>query len=75
MLQYLMIGFSRFAFFLLRFSDLQADYYAQQIKELEKKFQKKVGEIGQIKLERKLIKEFCRGKASIEKELEDVSLS
>lgn len=54
---------------------MQADYYAQQIKELEKKFQKKVGEIGQIQLERKLIKEFCRGKASIEKELEDVSLS
>uniref|UniRef100_A0A8C0HLY4 Basal body-orientation factor 1 n=1 Tax=Buteo japonicus TaxID=224669 RepID=A0A8C0HLY4_9AVES len=51
-----------------------ADYYAQQIKELEKKFQKKVGEIGQIKLERKLIKEFCRGKASIEKELEDKRL-
>nr|XP_009921115.1 PREDICTED: basal body-orientation factor 1 [Haliaeetus albicilla] len=48
-----------------------ADYYAQQIKELEKKFQKKVGEIGQIQLERKLIKEFCRGKASMEKELED----
>uniref|UniRef100_A0A663DWR7 Basal body orientation factor 1 n=1 Tax=Aquila chrysaetos chrysaetos TaxID=223781 RepID=A0A663DWR7_AQUCH len=72
-LQYLMIGFSHFAFFLLRFSDLQADYYAQQIKELEEKFQKKVGEIGQIQLERKLIKEFCRGKASMEKELEDVS--
>ncbi|XP_029897298.1 basal body-orientation factor 1, partial [Aquila chrysaetos chrysaetos] len=48
-----------------------ADYYAQQIKELEEKFQKKVGEIGQIQLERKLIKEFCRGKASMEKELED----
>uniref|UniRef100_A0A663DWT3 Basal body orientation factor 1 n=1 Tax=Aquila chrysaetos chrysaetos TaxID=223781 RepID=A0A663DWT3_AQUCH len=51
-----------------------ADYYAQQIKELEEKFQKKVGEIGQIQLERKLIKEFCRGKASMEKELEDKRL-
>ncbi|XP_052639679.1 basal body-orientation factor 1 [Harpia harpyja] len=48
-----------------------ADYYAQQIKELEEKFQKKVREIGQIQLEQKLIKEFCRGKASMEKELED----
>ncbi|GAB0190703.1 basal body-orientation factor 1 [Grus japonensis] len=48
-----------------------ADYYAQQIKELEEKFQKKVGEIGQIQLELKLIKEFHREKAAMEKELED----
>lgn len=75
MLQYLMIGFSHFALFLLRISDLQADYYAQQIKELEEKFQKKVGEIGQIQLELKLIKEFHREKAAMEKELEDISLS
>ncbi|NXS73437.1 BBOF1 factor, partial [Pandion haliaetus] len=49
-----------------------ADYYAQQIKEVEEKFQKKVGEIGQIQLERKLIKEFRREKAAMEKVLEDV---
>ncbi|NXV90947.1 BBOF1 factor, partial [Calonectris borealis] len=47
-------------------------YYAQQIKELEEKFQKKVGEIGQIQLELKLIKEFHREKAALEKELEDL---
>ncbi|KFV60593.1 Coiled-coil domain-containing protein 176, partial [Gavia stellata] len=39
---------------------------------LEKKFQKKVGEIGQILLELKLIKEFHREKAAMEKQLEDV---
>ncbi|XP_075007698.1 basal body-orientation factor 1 [Calonectris borealis] len=49
-----------------------AGYYAQQIKELEEKFQKKVGEIGQIQLELKLIKEFHREKAALEKELEDL---
>ncbi|KAM9290117.1 LOW QUALITY PROTEIN: basal body-orientation factor 1 [Cariama cristata] len=48
-----------------------ADYYAQQIKELEEKFQK-VREIGQIQLELKLIKEFFREKAAMEKELEDL---
>ncbi|XP_054683073.1 basal body-orientation factor 1 [Grus americana] len=52
-----------------------ADYYAQQIKELEEKFQKKVGEIGQIQLELKLIKEFHREKAAMEKELEDLKES
>ncbi|KAK0676508.1 BBOF1 factor, partial [Pygoscelis papua] len=50
-------------------------YYAQQIKELEEKFQKKVGEIGQIQLELKLIKEFHREKAAMEKELEDLKES
>ncbi|OXB66819.1 hypothetical protein ASZ78_003521 [Callipepla squamata] len=50
------------------------DYYAQQIKELEEKFQKKVGEISQIQLELKLIQEFHKEKAAMEKELEDVSL-
>ncbi|NXI92713.1 BBOF1 factor, partial [Psophia crepitans] len=49
-----------------------ADYYEQKIKELEEKFQKKVGEIGQIQLELKLIKEFDREKAAVEKELEDL---
>ncbi|KFU99318.1 Coiled-coil domain-containing protein 176, partial [Pterocles gutturalis] len=49
-----------------------ADYYAQQVKELEEKFQKKVREIGQIQLELKLIKEFRTEKAAMEKELEDV---
>ncbi|XP_035757833.1 basal body-orientation factor 1 isoform X2 [Egretta garzetta] len=48
-----------------------ADYYAQQIKELEEEFQKKVEEIGQIQLELILIKEFHREKAAMEKELED----
>ncbi|NXQ95552.1 BBOF1 factor, partial [Sagittarius serpentarius] len=48
-----------------------ADYYTQQIKELEEKFQKKVREIGQIQLEQKLIKEFHREKAAMEKELEN----
>ncbi|NXJ09548.1 BBOF1 factor, partial [Odontophorus gujanensis] len=48
------------------------DYYAQQIKELEEKFQKKVGEISQIQLELKLIQEFHREKAAVEKELEDL---
>ncbi|KAM6069630.1 LOW QUALITY PROTEIN: basal body-orientation factor 1 [Theristicus caerulescens] len=51
-----------------------ADYYAQQIKELEEKFQKKVREIRQIQLELKLIKEFHRKKAAVEKELEDKGL-
>ncbi|NWU63387.1 BBOF1 factor, partial [Pterocles burchelli] len=52
-----------------------ADYYAQQVKELEEKFQKKVREIGQIQLELKLIKEFRREKAAMEKELEDLQES
>ncbi|XP_021256967.1 basal body-orientation factor 1 [Numida meleagris] len=51
------------------------DYYSQQIKELEEKFQKKVGEISQIQLELKLIKEFRREKAAMEKELEDLKQS
>ncbi|NXW04035.1 BBOF1 factor, partial [Fregetta grallaria] len=51
------------------------DYYAQQIKELEEKFRKKVGEIGQIQLELKLIKEFHKEKAAMEKELEDLKES
>ncbi|KFQ79608.1 Coiled-coil domain-containing protein 176, partial [Phoenicopterus ruber ruber] len=51
------------------------DYYAQQIKQLEDKFQKKVGEIGQNQLELKLIKDFCREKAAMEKELEDLKES
>ncbi|NXL86805.1 BBOF1 factor, partial [Alectura lathami] len=51
------------------------DCYAQQIKELEEKFQKEVGEIGQIHLELKLIEEFRREKAAMEKELEDANLS
>lgn len=75
MRQYLVIDFPNFAYFLLIISDLQADYYAQQIKELEEKFHEKVGEIGQIQSELKLIKEFRREKAAMEKELEDVSLS
>uniref|UniRef100_A0A8B9QFT9 Basal body-orientation factor 1 n=1 Tax=Apteryx owenii TaxID=8824 RepID=A0A8B9QFT9_APTOW len=49
-----------------------ADQYTQQVKELEEKFQKKVREIGLIQLELKLIKEFCRKKAVMEKELEDL---
>ncbi|NXH67513.1 BBOF1 factor, partial [Hydrobates tethys] len=52
-----------------------ADYYAQQIRELEEKFQKKVGEIGQIQLELKLIKEFHMEKAAMEEELEDLKES
>ncbi|NXU22325.1 BBOF1 factor, partial [Thalassarche chlororhynchos] len=52
-----------------------ADYYTQEIKELEEKFQKKVGELGQIQLELKLIKEFHREKATMEKELEDLKES
>lgn len=51
------------------------DYYTQQIKELEEKFQKKVGEISQIQLELNLIKEFRREKAAVEKELEDLKKS
>nr|XP_013796343.1 PREDICTED: basal body-orientation factor 1 [Apteryx mantelli mantelli] len=49
-----------------------ADQYTQQVKELEEKFQKKVREIGLIQLELKLIKEFRRKKAVMEKELEDL---
>ncbi|NWQ76338.1 BBOF1 factor, partial [Columbina picui] len=49
------------------------DYYVQQIKELEEKFQKKVGEIGQIHLELESIKEIRREMAAMEKELEDVN--
>ncbi|KFQ58064.1 Coiled-coil domain-containing protein 176, partial [Pelecanus crispus] len=52
-----------------------AHYYAQQIKQLEEKFQKKVRETGQIQLELKLIKEFHREKAAMEKELEDLKES
>ncbi|NXC40657.1 BBOF1 factor, partial [Penelope pileata] len=52
-----------------------ADYYTQQIKELEEKFQKKVGEISQIQSELKLIKEFRKEKAAMEKELEDLKKS
>ncbi|XP_035395146.1 basal body-orientation factor 1 [Cygnus atratus] len=52
-----------------------ADDYAQQIKELEEKFHKKVGEIGQIQSELKLIKEFRRERAAMEKELEDLKKS
>ncbi|XP_042741994.1 basal body-orientation factor 1 isoform X3 [Lagopus leucura] len=48
------------------------DYYTQQIKELEEKFQKKVGEISQIQVELNLIKEFHREKAAMEEELEDL---
>uniref|UniRef100_A0A8B9UDB1 Basal body-orientation factor 1 n=1 Tax=Anas zonorhyncha TaxID=75864 RepID=A0A8B9UDB1_9AVES len=51
------------------------DYYAQQIKELEEKFHEKVGEIGQIQSELKLIKEFRKEKAAMEKELEDLKKS
>ncbi|XP_074724479.1 basal body-orientation factor 1 [Strix uralensis] len=49
-----------------------AHYYAPKIKELEEKFQQNVRKIGQIQLKLKLIKEFHREKAAIEKELEDV---
>uniref|UniRef100_A0A8C6ZD41 Basal body-orientation factor 1 n=1 Tax=Nothoprocta perdicaria TaxID=30464 RepID=A0A8C6ZD41_NOTPE len=49
-----------------------ADQYTQQVKELEEKFQKKVREIGLIQLELRLIKEFRKKKAAMEKELEDV---
>ncbi|XP_010225569.1 PREDICTED: basal body-orientation factor 1 [Tinamus guttatus] len=49
-----------------------ADQYTQQVKELEEKFQKKVREISQIQLELRLIKEFRRKKADMEKELEDL---
>ncbi|XP_062432168.1 basal body-orientation factor 1 [Rhea pennata] len=49
-----------------------ADQYTQQVKELEEKFQKKVREIGLIQLELRLIKEFRRKKAVMEKELEDL---
>ncbi|NXI72452.1 BBOF1 factor, partial [Anseranas semipalmata] len=52
-----------------------ADCHTQQIKELEAEFQKKVGEIGQIQLELKLIKEFRREKVAMEKELEDLKKS
>uniref|UniRef100_A0A8D0KWV5 Basal body-orientation factor 1 n=1 Tax=Strix occidentalis caurina TaxID=311401 RepID=A0A8D0KWV5_STROC len=54
-----------------KISDLQAHYYAPKIKELEEKFQQNVRKIGQIQLKLKLIKEFHREKAAIEKELED----
>ncbi|XP_010023242.1 PREDICTED: basal body-orientation factor 1, partial [Nestor notabilis] len=48
-----------------------ADYYAQRIKQLEEKCHKKVREIGQIKLELKLIREFYREQVAMEKKLED----
>ncbi|NXS56501.1 BBOF1 factor, partial [Brachypteracias leptosomus] len=51
------------------------DYYAQQIKELEEKFQEKVREIDQIPLQLKLMKEFHREKGAMEKELEDLKES
>ncbi|NXG41906.1 BBOF1 factor, partial [Psilopogon haemacephalus] len=47
------------------------DYYDQQIKEVEEKFQKKVVEYGQIQL----TKAFCREKAAVEKETEDLKQS
>ncbi|KFQ41645.1 Coiled-coil domain-containing protein 176, partial [Nestor notabilis] len=51
------------------------DYYAQRIKQLEEKCHKKVREIGQIKLELKLIREFYREQVAMEKKLEDVNFS
>ncbi|NXX48239.1 BBOF1 factor, partial [Tricholaema leucomelas] len=52
-----------------------ADYYDRKIKELEEKFQQKVREYGQIQSELKSTKAFCREKAAVEKEPEDLKES
>uniref|UniRef100_A0A8D2Q451 Basal body-orientation factor 1 n=1 Tax=Varanus komodoensis TaxID=61221 RepID=A0A8D2Q451_VARKO len=50
----------------------QAEQFAKQLEEMEEKFHKKAKEIGLIQIELKMIKEFRKKKALLEKELEDL---
>ncbi|XP_048340840.1 basal body-orientation factor 1 isoform X2 [Sphaerodactylus townsendi] len=52
--------------------DELAEQFTKQLEEMEEKFQKKAKEIGLIQIELKMIKEFRKEKASMEKELEDL---
>uniref|UniRef100_A0A670Y1Q2 Basal body-orientation factor 1 n=1 Tax=Pseudonaja textilis TaxID=8673 RepID=A0A670Y1Q2_PSETE len=49
-----------------------AEQFAKQLEELEEKFHRKATEIGLIQIELKMIKEFRKKKALLEKELEDL---
>uniref|UniRef100_A0A8D0C2J7 Basal body-orientation factor 1 n=1 Tax=Salvator merianae TaxID=96440 RepID=A0A8D0C2J7_SALMN len=49
-----------------------AEQFAKQLEEMEDKFQKKAKEISLIQIELKMIKEFRKKKALLEKELEDM---
>ncbi|XP_015281852.1 PREDICTED: basal body-orientation factor 1 [Gekko japonicus] len=49
-----------------------AEQFTKQLEELEEKFHKKAKEIGLIQIELKMIQEFRKEKARIEKELEDL---
>ncbi|XP_026567404.1 basal body-orientation factor 1 [Pseudonaja textilis] len=53
-------------------SELAAEQFAKQLEELEEKFHRKATEIGLIQIELKMIKEFRKKKALLEKELEDL---
>lgn len=55
-------------------SNLQAEQYTKQLQEIEEKFHNKAKEIGLIQVELKMIKDFRKKKALLEKELEDVSI-
>ncbi|KAF7251962.1 Basal body-orientation factor 1 [Varanus komodoensis] len=53
-------------------SEQVAEQFAKQLEEMEEKFHKKAKEIGLIQIELKMIKEFRKKKALLEKELEDL---
>ncbi|XP_053119894.1 basal body-orientation factor 1 isoform X2 [Hemicordylus capensis] len=61
---------------LLKKQDLEkeelAEQFMKQLEEMEAKFQNKAKEIGIIQIELKMIKEFRKKKAFMEKELEDI---
>lgn len=48
--------------------------FAEHLEEMEAKFQRKAEEITKVQIELKMIKEFRKQKARMEKELEEVSL-
>ncbi|XP_053119884.1 basal body-orientation factor 1 isoform X1 [Hemicordylus capensis] len=53
-------------------SEKVAEQFMKQLEEMEAKFQNKAKEIGIIQIELKMIKEFRKKKAFMEKELEDI---
>ncbi|KAL8169190.1 UNVERIFIED_CONTAM: hypothetical protein K2H54_039682 [Gekko kuhli] len=52
-----------------------AEQFTKQLEELEEKFHKKAKEIGLIQIELKMIQEFRKEKAHMEKELEDLEVA
>ncbi|XP_019374386.1 PREDICTED: basal body-orientation factor 1 isoform X1 [Gavialis gangeticus] len=56
-------------------SEKLTEYYSNQLKELEERFHKKAREISLIQGELKVIREFRKKKAHMEKELEDIKES